>query len=280
MNATDTISGRWASRATRTGLKAMAVALGLGVGALAVPPAHAGMSLATITQASGTPSVAPLLKTVTPGVVTIAIRGHAAAAGAAKARKGLQAVGDEIRSAGSGVVIDAAQGLIVTNNHVIDRADEITVTLTDGRSVPAKLVGRDADTDIALVQVKADRLVALSFADSDRVEVGDFVLAIGNPFLIGQTVTAGIVGGLHRTNIGIEAQEDFIQTDAAIYPGNSGGALVNLRGEVVGINTAYIGASSTNSGVGFAIPANLARSIVDQLLEFGEVRRPKASAAR
>jgi len=215
-------------------------------------------------------------------VVTIAIKGRApeANAASAKQRKGAQpAATREINAAGSGVVFDADQGLIVTNNHVIDHADEITVTFPGGRTVPAKLVGRDADTDVAVVKVKADHLTAITFANSDQVEVGDFVLAIGNPFLIGQTVTAGIVGGLHRSNIGIEAQEDFIQTDAAIYPGNSGGALVNLRGELVGINTAFIGASNSNPGVGFAIPANMARNIVDQILEFGEVRRGGAVKA-
>jgi S1-C subfamily serine protease len=258
----------------------MALALLLGASVVAATPAHAGMSLATVAAATGTPTVAPLLKTITPAVVTIAIKGHAPEANAAgaKQRKGAQpAATREINAAGSGVVFDAGQGLIVTNNHVIDHADEITVTFPGGRTVPGTLVGGDADTDVAVVKVKADRLTALAFADSDRLEVGDFVLAIGNPFMIGQTVTAGIVGGLHRSNIGIEAQEDFIQTDAAIYPGNSGGALVNLRGE--GINTAFIGATSTNSSVGFAIPANMARNIVDQILEFGEVRRGAAAKA-
>jgi S1-C subfamily serine protease len=271
--------------AVRSSLKGVALALALGVSAFATTAAQAGMSLATVAAANGAPTVAPLLKTITPAVVTIAIKGRApdANAAGAKSRKGAQpAATHEVNAAGSGVVFDAGQGLIVTNNHVIDHADEITVTLPDGRSVPGKLIGRDAVTDVAVVKVKADRLTAISFADSDRVEVGDFVLAIGNPFLIGQTVTAGIVGGLHRTNIGIEAQEDFIQTDAAIYPGNSGGALVNLRGELVGINTAFIGATSSNPGVGFAIPANMARDIVDQILEYGEVRRggvAKAAAA-
>jgi S1-C subfamily serine protease len=262
-------------RAVRRSLKSVALALGLGASVIASSAAHAGMSLATVASATGMPTVAPLLKTITPAVVTIAIKGRAPdAAASAKPRKGAQpAAVREISAAGSGVVFDAEQGLIVTNNHVIDHADEITVTLPGGRTVPGKLVGRDADTDIAIVKVKADRLTALSFANSDLVEVGDFVLAIGNPFLIGQTVTAGIVGGLHRSNIGIEAVEDFIQTDAAIYPGNSGGALVNLRGELVGINTAFIGATNSNPGVGFAIPANMARDIVDQILEYGEVRR-------
>jgi serine protease DegQ len=269
-----------ASRQVRSSLKSVALALGLGASVIASSAAQAGMSLATVASATGMPTVAPLLKTITPAVVTIAIKGRAPDAASAKQRKGAQpAAVREITAAGSGVVFDAEQGLIVTNNHVIDHADEITVTLPGGRTVPAKLVGRDADTDVAVVKVKAGGLTALSFADSDRLEVGDFVLAIGNPFLIGQTVTAGIVGGLHRSNIGIEAVEDFIQTDAAIYPGNSGGALVNLRGELVGINTAFIGASNSNPGVGFAIPANMARDIVDQILEYGEVRRSGGAKA-
>jgi serine protease DegQ len=269
-----------ASRQVRSSLKSVALALGLGASVIASSAAQAGMLLATVASATGMPTVAPLLKTITPAVVTIAIKGRAPDAASAKQRKGAQpAAVREISAAGSGVVFDAEQGLIVTNNHVIDHADEITVTLPGGRTVSAKLVGRDADTDVAVVKIKADRLTALSFADSDRVEVGDFVLAIGNPFLIGQTVTAGIVGGLHRSNIGIEAVEDFIQTDAAIYPGNSGGALVNLRGELVGINTAFIGASNSNPGVGFAIPANMARDIVDQILEYGEVRRSGGAKA-
>jgi S1-C subfamily serine protease len=266
----------------RSSHKGLALALALGASVVATPAAHAGMSLATVAAATGAPTVAPLLKTITPAVVTIAIKGRALEANAvtARQRKGAQpAATREISAAGSGVVFDAGQGLIVTNNHVIDHADSIIVTLPDGRSFAGKLVGRDADTDIAVVKVKADRLAAISFADSDRLEVGDFVLAIGNPFMIGQTVTAGIVGGLHRANIGIEAHEDFIQTDAAIYPGNSGGALVNLRGELVGINTAFIGATASNPGVGFAIPANMARDIVDQILEYGEVRSGRAQAA-
>ena len=156
------------------------------------------------------------------------------------------------------------------------------MVLADRREFEATLVLADERADLAVLKLDThgESLPVLEIGDSDQLEVGDFVLAIGNPFMIGQTVTAGIVGGLHRSNIGIEAQEDFIQTDAAIYPGNSGGALVNLRGELVGINTAFIGATSTNSSVGFAIPANMARTIVDQILEFGEVRRGGAKAGR
>src|SRR5262249_15152504 len=178
----------------------------------------------------------------------------------------------QIKAAGSGVIIDAEKGLIFTNNHVINGADDIIVTFADGREASAKRVGSDPSTDVAVIKVQAENLTALSIGDSDGLEVGDFVLAIGNPHRIGQTVTSGIISGLHRTNVGIEKYEDFIQTDAAIYPGNSGGALVNLRGELIGINTAFIGATS-NPGMGFAIPINMVRFIADQLLKYGEVRR-------
>lgn len=230
-------------------------------------------------QVAGTPTLAPVLKKIAPAVVSIAIKGRAAPEPAASQKKPHEAkridqpADRQLRPAGSGVVIDARQGLILTNNHVIDHADEITVTLGDGRELEAKLVGGDPDTDIAVIKVPADNLTAISMGNSDVIEVGDFVLAIGNPFMIGQTVTSGIVSGLHRNNVGIEQYENFIQTDAAIYPGNSGGALVNLRGELVGINTAFIGASNTNPGMGFAIPVNMARIVADHILESGDVRR-------
>jgi len=227
-----------------------------------VAAAHAGVPVPTMAQA-GVQTLAPVLKKITPAIISVAIKGQVAEG--AKKR--------EIRAAGSGVVFDASQGLIITNNHVIDHADEITVTLADGRNLPAKRVGGDADTDIAVIKIESDNLTAILFGDSDQLEVGDFVLAIGNPLQLGQTVTSGIVSGLHRSNVGIEQYEDFIQTDAAIYPGNSGGALVDLRGELIGINTAFAGASNANPGVGFAIPINMARNVADQILEFGEVRR-------
>jgi serine protease DegQ len=228
----------------------------------AVPSAHASVPLPVVAQ-TGVPTLAPVLKKITPAIISIAIKGHVT--DGAKKR--------EIRSTGSGVVFDAAQGLIITNNHVIEHAEEITVTLADGSNLPAKRIGGDADTDIAVIKIEPDNLTAISIGDSDRLEVGDFVLAIGNPLQLGQTVTSGIVSGLRRNNVGIEQYEDFIQTDAAIYPGNSGGALVNLNGDLVGINTAYVGASNTNPGVGFAIPINMARNVADQILEFGEIRR-------
>ncbi len=173
-------------------------------------------------------------------------------------------------SLGSGVIIDKDAGLVLTNNHVIHKADEIVVTLNDGRQLQAKLVGTDPAADIAVIQIPADNLTELPIADSDQLRVGDFVVAIGNPFGLGQTVTSGIISALGRSGLGYE---DFIQTDASINPGNSGGALVNLRGELVGINTAILAPSGGNVGIGFAIPTNMAMTIKEALVKHGEVRR-------
>ncbi|HMA75418.1 MAG TPA: trypsin-like peptidase domain-containing protein [Xanthobacteraceae bacterium] len=254
-----------------------ATALGLALAASGLLAAHASVPLPVIQQASGLPTLAPILKKITPAVVSIAIKGRAQDVNTQRKARDAKpaAVDQQMRAAGSGVVIDANQGLIITNNHVIDRADEINVQLADGREVVAKLVGGDPDTDIAVIKIPAENLTAIVVGDSDQVEVGDFVLAIGNPFLIGQTVTSGIISGLNRTNVGIEQYENFIQTDAAIYPGNSGGALVNLRGDLIGINTAFIGATNSNPGMGFAIPINMARLVADHILETGDVRRGK-----
>ena len=179
------------------------------------------------------------------------------------------------QSLGSGVIFDAKKGLVLTNSHVIKSADEITVSLTDGRSFQAEVVGSDPATDVALIKIPAENLTALTLANSDQLRVGDFVVAIGNPFGLGQTVTSGIVSALGRSGLGIEGYENFIQTDASINPGNSGGALVNLRGELVGINTAIFspGQQAGNIGIGFAIPSNMVKQITDQLIEYGEVRR-------
>lgn len=179
---------------------------------------------------------------------------------------------------GSGVIVDAENGLIMTNNHVIERADEILVTLHDGRRFDAEVIGADRETDIALIRIEADGLHALPFADSDDLRVGDFVVAIGNPFGLGQTVTSGIVSALGRTGLG-EGYEDFIQTDASINPGNSGGALVNLRGELVGINTAILARGGGNIGIGFAIPINMARAVQQHLVEDGAVSRGQLGVA-
>jgi serine protease Do/serine protease DegQ len=183
------------------------------------------------------------------------------------------------QSAGSGVIVDAARGLVLTNNHVIKDAQEITVTLKDRRTLKAHLVGTDPGTDIALLRIPAGGLAALRIGDSDALLVGDFVVAIGNPFGIGQTVTSGIVSALGRSGLGIEGYEDFIQTDASINPGNSGGALVNLKGELIGINTAIIGPTGGNVGIGFAVPTAMARQVMDQIVRFGEVRRGRLGVA-
>jgi S1-C subfamily serine protease len=255
-----------------------ATALGLALATSGFVAANASVPLPVIQQASGVPTLAPILKKITPAVVGISIKSRAPD-GNAQQRKPRDAkpaaVDQQARAAGSGVVIDAGQGLIITNNHVIDRAEEITVQLADGRELAAKLVGGDPDTDIAVMKVPAENLTAIPIGNSDQVEVGDFVLAIGNPFVIGQTVTSGIVSGLNRTNVGIEQYENFIQTDAAIYPGNSGGALVNLRGDLIGINTAFVGATNSNPGMGFAIPINMARIVTDRIVETGDLRRGK-----
>ena len=177
------------------------------------------------------------------------------------------------QSLGSGVIVNAARGYILTNHHVIEGADEITITLRDQRQFTAELVGSDPEVDLALVRIKAKDLVALPIADSDEVRVGDFVVAIGSPFGLGQTVTYGIVSALGRSGLGIEGYEDFIQTDASINPGNSGGPLVNMNGELVGVNTAIVGPSGGNIGIGFAIPGNMASTIMEHLSEHGEVRR-------
>ena len=176
------------------------------------------------------------------------------------------------QSLGSGVIINSDKGYIVTNHHVVGKADKILVHLEDGREFEAKVVGSDADTDVAVIQVDARKLNALALGDSDALRVGDFVVAIGNPFGLGHTVTSGIVSALGRSGLNIEEYENFIQTDASINPGNSGGALVNLRGELIGINTAIIGRAG-NVGIGFAIPVNMVKDLVNQIVEYGEVKR-------
>jgi S1-C subfamily serine protease len=205
---------------------------------------------------------------MTPGVVNIGTKGRMPPDSKSTRREG-----HEVHNVGSGVVYDVQRGLIVTNDHILKHANDITVTLTDGRMLKAKRVGGDPGFDLAVISVPAGGLTAIPFGDSRQLEVGDFVLAIGFPVNIGQSVTSGIVSGLHRSNIGIEEFENFIQTDAAIYPGNSGGALVDRRGHLVGINTAFIGATSSNPSMGLAIPVNMARIVVDQIIEAGEIRR-------
>lgn len=234
------------------------------------------------------PSIAPMLEKTTLAVVNIATRGH-------RQIKENPLLSDpffrrffdrpnrprtrKTQSLGSGVIVDAQKGYILTNNHVVGKADEITVTLRDGRSFEAKMVGTDPESDVAVIQIPADNLQDLPIANSDKLRVGDFVVAIGNPFGLGQTVTSGIVSALGRSGLGIEGYEDFIQTDASINPGNSGGALVNLRGELVGINTAIIAPGGGNVGIGFAIPANMAVSLMSHLITDGEVNRGRLGVA-
>jgi len=230
------------------------------------------------------PSLAPMIEKTRPAVVNIATRGsidiqnHPLLNDPLFKRffKGFENLPQrkEVKSLGSGVIIDAEAGHIVTNFHVIDGADEISVTLHDGQQLEATIVGSDPEADVAILKVDYDGLISVPFADSSKLRVGDFAVAIGNPFGLGQTVTSGIISALGRSGLGIEGYEDFIQTDASINPGNSGGALVNLRGELIGINTAILASGGTgNVGIGFAIPINMVRKLTDQLIEYGEVRR-------
>jgi Do/DeqQ family serine protease len=230
---------------------------------------------------SGVPSVAPVLRKVTPGVVNIAVRGRVRVNNPLLADPFFRRffnipngpVERETQASGSGVIVDAQNGYVLTNNHVVQNADLIEVTLRDKRRFKAKLVGRDEATDVAVLKIPTENLVDVPMGDSDKTEVGDFVLAIGNPFGLGQTVTSGIVSAVGRSGLGIEGYEDFIQTDAPINPGNSGGALVDLNGKLIGINTAILAPSGGNVGVGFAVPINMARSVMDQLVRYGQVDR-------
>ncbi|HTE15417.1 MAG TPA: Do family serine endopeptidase [Burkholderiales bacterium] len=234
------------------------------------------------TDARGLPTLAPLVNEVTPAVVNISVVTRTPMENNPLFRDpffrrffGVPERQQQQReqAAGSGVIIDAARGYVLTNNHVIKDAERAIVTLKDRRQFTAKLVGTDPGTDIAVLQIEAANLSALKIGDSDNLQVGDYVLAIGNPFGIGQTVTSGIVSALGRSGLSVEGYEDFIQTDASINPGNSGGALVNLRGELIGINTAIIGPSGGNVGIGFAVPSNMARAVMNQIIKHGEVRR-------
>jgi Do/DeqQ family serine protease len=229
------------------------------------------------------PSLAPMIERTAPAVVNIAVKGS-------REVRSNPLLDDPVfkrffgnpesrpqnrtfNSAGSGVIIDAEQGYILTNHHVIEDADEISITLLDNRTFTAEVVGSDAGTDVALIKVDAKQLSALPLGDSETLRVGDFVVAIGNPFGLSHTVTSGIVSAKGRSSINRDGYEDFIQTDASINPGNSGGALVNLRGELVGINSAILSRSGGNIGIGFAIPVAMVETIVEQLLEFGSVKR-------
>ena len=234
-----------------------------------------------VTDARGLPTMAPLVNQVTPAVVNISVLTRAPMEDNPLFRDPFfrrffnlpDRPQRKEQAAGSGVIIDAARGFVLTNNHVIKDAEQVIVTLKDRRSFPAKLVGTDPGTDIAVLQIPPQNLSALRIGDSDALQVGDYVLAIGNPFGIGQTVTSGIVSALGRSGLSVEGYEDFIQTDASINPGNSGGALVNLKGELIVINTAIIGPAGGNVGIGFAVPSAMARAVMDQIVRHGEVRR-------
>lgn len=230
-----------------------------------------------------TPSLAPMLESVTPAVVSIAVEGKQVSRQRIpeqfKFFFGPEFPTEQLkerpfRGLGSGVIIDAKQGHIVTNYHVINGAEKIRVKLFDGREYDAELIGGDEMSDVALLKLEsAKNLTQIKISDSDKLRVGDFTVAIGNPFGLGQTVTSGIVSALGRSGLNLENFENFIQTDAAINSGNSGGALINLNGELIGINTAILGPNGGNIGIGFAIPSNMMKNLTDQILEFGEVKR-------
>jgi S1-C subfamily serine protease len=241
-------------------------------------PAGAGIPIL-----NDVPTLAPVVDKVVQGVVNIAVSGSVEVQNPLMQdpffrqffRLPNQPMRRQVQAAGSGVIVDAGKGYILTNNHVVTVGEDtvIEVTLKDKRHFRAKLIGRDPETDIAVLKIDADNLTAVEFGDSDRLRVGDYALAIGNPFGLGQTVTSGIISALGRSGLGIEGYEDFIQTDASINPGNSGGALVDLHGQLIGINTAILGPSGGNIGIGFAVPANIARQIMADLVKNGEVKR-------
>ena len=238
---------------------------------------------APIPEVGGVPTLAPMVARITPGVVGVSVRGRVREENPLlqdpffrrffNLPQQKQMQDRETQATGSGVVVDAAQGYVLTNGHVVENATSIEVTTKDNRRIPARLIGRDSDTDVAVLQIPAENLTAVPIGDSDRLQVGDFVLAIGNPFGLGQTVTSGIVSALGRSGLGIEGYEDFIQTDASINPGNSGGPLVNLQGQMVGINTAILAPGGGNIGIGFAVPIDMARRVMDQLIRYGQVKR-------
>jgi Do/DeqQ family serine protease len=267
-------------------LSALVVSGGIALTTGIVSPVLAG---APIPLADGAPvqTLAPVVSRITPGVVGVSVRGRVREDNPLLQDPMFrrffnlqqQPVERETQAAGSGVIVDAAQGYVMTNAHVVENASSIEVTTKDNRRLTAKLIGRDSDTDIAVLQIPTSGLTAVPIGDSDRLQVGDFVLAIGNPFGLGQTVTSGIISALGRSGLGIEGYEDFIQTDASINPGNSGGPLVDLQGRVVGINTAILAPGGGNIGIGFAVPINMARQVMDQLINYGEIKRGRIGVA-
>ncbi|HED1502112.1 TPA: serine endoprotease DegQ [Enterobacter hormaechei subsp. hoffmannii] len=257
-----------------------ALALSVGLSLSASFPASAALP-SQVPGQEAIPSLAPMLEKVLPAVVSVQVEGTA---------RQSQRIPEELKKyfgeeapdqqaqpfegLGSGVIIDAAKGYILTNNHVISQADKISVQLNDGREFDAKLIGGDDQSDIALLQVQnPSNLTQIAIADSDKLRVGDFAVAVGNPFGLGQTATSGIVSALERSGLNLEGLENFIQTDASINRGNSGGALLNLNGELIGINTAILAPGGGSIGIGFAIPSNMAKTLSQQLIQFGEVKR-------
>jgi Do/DeqQ family serine protease len=267
-------------------LRLTLAAASLAAAVITAPAAYAALPAAPAAE-SPMPSLAPMVKRVSPSVVNIATRGTIKEKPGQRNpllddpffRRFFDTPPDskprerQFQSAGSGVIVDAKNGYIITNYHVVENASEITITLLDNRSFAAKIIGSDEGADIAVLQAKQPNLVAMALGDSAHLEVGDFVVAIGNPFGLQHTVTAGIVSALGRSGINPEGYEDFIQTDASINPGNSGGALVNLKGELVGINSAILSGSGGNIGIGFAIPVNMVKGVMDQLIKYGQVKR-------
>ncbi|CCJ96837.1 HtrA protease/chaperone protein [Cronobacter malonaticus 507] len=286
----------------KTTLAMSALALSLG---LALSPASFAAETASAVTSQAMPSLAPMLEKVMPSVVSINVEGSTTVNTPRMPRNFQQFFGDDspfcqdgspfqsspfcqggpggadgggqqqkFMALGSGVIIDAAKGYVVTNNHVVDNATTIKVQLSDGRKLDAKIVGKDPRSDIALIQIQDPKnLTAIKLADSDSLRVGDYAVAIGNPFGLGETVTSGIVSALGRSGLNAENYENFIQTDAAINRGNSGGALVNLNGELIGINTAILAPDGGNIGIGFAIPSNMVKSLTSQMVEYGQVKR-------
>jgi len=286
---------------TTLALSALALSMGLALSPLSAVAAETASS-ASVAQPM--PSLAPMLEKVMPSVVSINVEGTTAVNNQRLPRNFQQFFGDDspfcqdgspfqsspfcqgggagpqggqqqkFMALGSGVIIDAAKGYVVTNNHVVDNATSIKVQLSDGRKLDAKMVGKDPRSDIALIQIQDPKnLTAIKLADSDALRVGDYTVAIGNPFGLGETVTSGIVSALGRSGLNAENYENFIQTDAAINRGNSGGALVNLNGELIGINTAILAPDGGNIGIGFAIPSNMVKNLTSQMVEYGQVRR-------
>ena len=278
-------------------LSMVALSLSLAFGSVSVMAAQTASS-----DSQQMPSLAPMLQKIMPSVVSISVEGSTTVKNQANQQfqqffgdmtpfcqqgspfmnsplcqspnQGQGSQQEKFRALGSGVVINAQKGYVVTNNHVVDNASKITVQLSDGRRFDAKVLGKDPRSDIALIQLKdATNLSAITLADSDNLQVGDYTVAIGNPYGLGETVTSGIVSALGRSGLNVENYENFIQTDAAINRGNSGGALVNLRGELIGINTAILAPDGGNIGIGFAIPSNMVKNLTAQMIEYGQVKR-------